>query len=372
MSFLQQLVGWFKSNRQQQTEFWIDPDHIDDAVDATPVKAGMTYFQISLVEMFLKKQVRFGQSWFPAAHSLIECTFGSQRVEIPYVADTSKLFTQQQGTGDVVARNFSLSPRMPFNGGQVRLVAGLFAMQGQNYLNNVISMMSDFAGLLTVPQLSTALEVARPLANGLQTLFGGQNGAMHLGYHDAFIGADEADEFAEDGPSGTSTLLREGYIAVIRAPASSINTNRFFVKNSLLQHGKSLSNCRPYQQHDHMLLHLNFRTERDDWDQLDSIQDPYRKALEALRDFEEEKAEAQIRVAIVAALQSPDLTRADRYRVVRLIKDDYRRAKEQMDVGGLVVDESYDLGTGIQQRAMTVDQALEKGEPTYMEMFSDL
>jgi hypothetical protein len=372
MSFMQTLVGWFKTNRQQQTVFWIDPAHVDIPVDATAARAGAAYFQIMLVEMFLKKKVRFGQSWFPAAHSLVDCTFGSKRVEIPYVADTSKLFTQQQGTGDVVARNFSLSPRMPFNGGQVRLVAGLFAMQGQNYLNSVISMMSDFAGLLTVPQLSAALEVAQPLANGLQTLFGGNNGAMHLGYHDAFVGADEADAPDADGTSGTSSLLREGYIAVIRTPASGIQANRFFVKNSLLQHGDSLATCQPYQDADHMLLHIDLRPDRDDWDQLDAIQEPYRRALEALRDFEEEKAEAQIRAAIVAALQSPDLTRADRNRVVRLIKDDFKRAKEQMNVAGLVIDESYDLSKGIHQRAMTADRALEKGEPTYAELFSDL
>jgi hypothetical protein len=292
------------------------------------------------------------------------------------VADTSKLFEKQEGSGDVVARNFPLSPRLPFNGGQLRLVAGLFGMEGANHLNDVIGMMSDFASLLTVPQLSATLEVARPLASGLQTLFGGKNGAMHLGFHDTFVGADHADEPPPVDPDGDTpaagNVLREGYVAVIRAPAADVRTERFWVKSKLLQAGSGLDACTPYEEHDHMLLHFDVRADRDDWDQLDDIQGPYRKALEALRDFEDEKADAHVRAAIVAALQSPDLTRADRNRVVRLIKDDYVRAKQQVDVAGLDVAEGSALSAARVGAWMSVDEALAMGTPSYGELLADL
>ncbi|MCZ7543148.1 MAG: hypothetical protein M5R40_06240 [Anaerolineae bacterium] len=360
MSLFDILKSRVDQEAQKLLYFSIDPAHTDRALNAQPIQAGRHYFRLWLSEMFLRKKVQFFKQWRPAVHSLVKFDFGDQQVEIPNIADESKIGMQEQGQGDVVARNYVLTPLMPFNGGVVEIEAGLVAVQGANYLDTLIKVMGDFASLLAVPQLSSALSVAQPLANGLQALFGAGNSALQLGFHDAFVG----------GGAGAASPLQEGYIAVIRATEADVRKERLWVVKDELREGAGLSDGQhaPFQAFDHMLFFIEVREERDDWNQLTSIREPFQQAINALGDADETKADAFLRAAIVAALQSPELTKADRRRVVTVLKAEFDSVKADLGYAGLVAAPGPILETSM-KRAMSVELALQMGEPTFEEVF---
>ena len=354
MSLWDTLKGWIDQDSTKLTYLPIDPSHVDRQIDATPLQAGRHYFRLRLVEMFLQKQVAWFTTWYPAVHSLVGCTFGNQRREIPYIADSTRVGMQQNQQGDVIARNFILTPTLPFNGGTVDLDAGLMAIQGQNNLNKFIGVLGNFAGILAVPQLSAVLGIAQPLANGMQELFGVSGNQFHLGVHQSYA--------AED--------LKPGYIALIRAPQSQVETGKLWVVNDELREGrgKGEGEHEAFQRADHMLLRIEGFEERDDWDSLTTIQEPFLEARRALKDFDDQKAQFHLRTALVRALEAPELTTADRRRVVTALKERFEQDKQDLGVAGLVGDGTLTLA-GVMERAMPVDAALQERKPSYAEVF---
>ena len=326
----------------------------DRAIAGDPVVAGRHYLRLRLVEMYLKKRVEWFQSWYPAVHSLVRFDFGSKRIEVPFIADAARLALDGAGAEDVITRNFMLTPAVPFNGGTVDLDAGLMTMRGANYIGDFVKVLSNFARVLAVPQLSAVLTVAEPLASGIQDLFGSTGQQLHLGLHQSFS--------AED--------LVPGYFAVLRTAERAVDVSRLWVRDDQLRCGPSILDNAPFQDCDYMLLRLETFEDRDDWEHLTDIYTPFQNARRALADFAEDKARFYVRMAILRALEAPELTTADRRRVAAALKDRYEFEKTTFGELGLVGDDLPDLGQ-IMQRAMPVERALERGEVSYMEVLAD-
>lgn len=370
MSLWDTLKDWIDQDRNELLYARIDPVHADRYAKAASragekpaiprIESERNYFRLTLTQMYLQKKVKWLQEIYPAVHSLVECSFAGKDVAIPNVADASRLLAKQDEQGDVIARNFTLVPLMPFKGGTIRMVAGLFSVKGENYLNNFLGVMSDFAKLLTVPQLSTALTVAEPLSKGIQTLFGGKSG-MHLGFHDTFVG---------NSPAGN--VLEAGYFALIRAKVNSVDENSLYVVDDLLCQGTGLDKEKhePFEKSDFMLLHVEILEERDDWNQLTSIAEPFSQAIEALGEMvpDEDKATASLRQALVAAFKAPELTKIDRRRVVDLLKQDFEEAKTDLGYNKLTGDGGFDLQRRMNTSAMDAKQAIARGDVGFAEI----
>lgn len=328
----------------------IPPERVDHDADYTPVEAGRHYLRVWLEEMFLRKQQVAGTQWYPAVHSQVQLQFGSQQVTIPNVADASRVGLNQNASGHVIARNFLLAPLLPFNGGVVQVEAGLLGIQGKNYLASFVQVLGEFSALLAVPQLSAALSVATPLANGVQRLF--DQGSLHLGLHRAFAAGAEG-----------------GYYAAIRATEQDVDISRLHVVDHTLRYGADAGSSKPFTDYDYMLLRLEITEERDDWRQLEKIEEPYRQALEALSQFEEQKAQTMLVYAIVNALKAPELTTADRRRVTTELRKMFEQDREDIGLGRLVEEEVSPLERAA-RNAMPVDQALQLGEPSIEEILA--
>ena len=362
------LLDWFKNKIKHPSHKYIyhplDTAHVDVVQPVTTLEAGKHYFRLWLVEMYLKNDVQWFQQWYPAVHSLISFQFGSQKVEIPHIAGSLNIQDfNANNLQKVVRMNYSMTTLMPFNGGVVEIAAGMLAMKGDNYLNNFIKVMGDFSSLLVVPQLSAALQIAGPVANGIQTLLGGNaDGRLELGLNQAFSGAG----------GGGSNDLKSGYLAVIAAEETTgtekdkINVNKLWIVNDRLRYGNNAAHSQPLKGYTYMLFRIESRVERDDWSSLSSIAEPFNKAIEALGAGETEKAQSFLRTAIVVALQSSDLTRADRNRVVKAIKEAFDEAKNSGL--GVVAGESITLDK-VMVRAMDADSALAESEPNLEELF---
>jgi hypothetical protein len=356
MPLLETLKNLVDKDRKVFPDRPIDPTHVDHSFSTAPSQAGRDYFRLWLVQMFLTKQVAAFQQWYPAVQSLVRFQFGTNTVEIPNLADPTKaLQMEQTPKGDVIFRRKALTPLMPFNGGTVELCAGLVALKGEtNYMQQFVNVVGDFAGLLAVPQLSTALDVATPVANGVQALFSAGQAGLHLGWFDTLVGTG----------GQTANELKAGYISIIRAPQSVAAPDQLWVANDLLYKGSGLPpQSDLLEGMDHMLLRIEIRSERDDYDQLTQIYGPFNKALDALEAEEMETAQTYYRAAVSATRTSPDLTKADRIRMVDELKTQYSVAKQAAGSKDLVAVQRPTLDA-MMARAEAPDAALARGELT--------
>src|SRR6185295_16287013 len=208
-----------------------------------------------------------------------------------------------------------------------------------------------FSSLLNVPQLSLALNVAEPLATGIQEFFAAANAGMHLGLHDSF----------------SEGQLQDGYFAAIRYPSTTLNTNELFVVNDELHQGTSLQKTQPFQQADYMLFRVELLDKRDDWEGLKSIKEPFDDALNALGN--KDQATQFMRTALLRATRSPDLTDVDKRRVVDRLIEKYEEAKKVSEFRGATQRESQSLDQ-IMRNPLNVKVALAKGPPLPSEIFA--
>lgn len=340
------------------TKYFFHPiprDHVENPqyVDG-PLEAGAHYFRLWLTEMFLKNDRVWFAERHPAVHSFVRFQFGTKTVEIPYLAGEFKLQGLNANNLDrVIALNYPLTALMPFNGGVVELMAGLVSMKGDASLKSFIKVVEDFSGLLNVPQFSAALAVAEPVASGVQELLGGASGELRLGLHQTYTGAG----------GGGANVLSPGYIAVVMADATQLPKDQLWVVADRLQLGQSLAQSTPFTNYDYILLRVEGRTARDDMEGLTSIEEPRQRALSALAQGQKEIARHELSLAQAAAINCPELTRADRRRTFDGLKKEF----EEMGGAGAVPGAALPLGDLV-TRAMGVDQALALGAPTMAEL----
>ncbi len=368
MSLIDTITGWINRDSKKYICASIDSSHvIDNTYDPQPLKAGENYFRLWLCEMCLAKDRECFKSWYPVVNSIVCLQFGDQKVNLPYIAGSLNLPNVDSNHMDsVIQLNHPMTALMPFNGGIVELTAGILSMEGEDYLNQCIKVMGDFANLLVVPQLSAALSVAEPIAKGVEELLGATNGKLRLGLHQAFVG--------EGG--GGSNNLKAKYIAAILAEEEDLDVNNLWVMNDRLRYGISADNSKLLTGNTYMLFRIENRKERDDLEQLRSIREPFDEAMKALMNGEEERANTLLRTSILVAMTSSDLTKADRLRYAKALKAEFDEAKEIMlptrgeptyevsreDVEVLAFNRAL-------QRAIPVNEALALGEPTFEEIF---
>lgn len=316
MGLWETVKNSFDQDRQYFTYFRVPPNQVTDRkFNPRPLQAGLHYFRVWLPAMYLSKRVSWFQTIHPAVHSVISTNFGGQQnVSIPMLADASRLGFQSAGIqGEVIARNFPLTPILPFNGGSVTLQCGLMALDGYNHLAGFLKAMTSFSNLLAMPQLSTAMTIVDPLLTGIQDLLGAGNGKLHLGLMETF----------------TAETLYEGYVAIIRATNTEIDPRKIFVARELLWYADGSAQMQPLP-FDHMLLRIDVSTVRDDWDMLPSISAPYKECLNALGAQSESQALEHLRATLLAAFKAPELTQAHRRVVIDELKRRYATAKESL------------------------------------------
>jgi hypothetical protein len=294
--------------------------------DVTPLEAGRDYFRLSLCEMCLAQDRQWFSEWYPAVHAIVRLTYGTRTEELPFVAGPLDIpEVSQQNLNTVVHRNRALTPLLPFNGGEIELRAGLLAMKGGDYLDDLMRVLSSVSGLLNVPQVSAGLAVAAPIASSLQTLMTGNSGEPALGLQRGLW---------ESGGGGANPPAA-GYFAAVLANEQQLPPAELRVDEDVLKRGADGATSEQLAGHTFMLFRLDKLSQRDDWEGLEALMKPFNDALTALGDGFEERAESLMRAGIAQVLQSPDLTRTDRVRVVRELKDRHDQAADQLGLGAV-------------------------------------
>ncbi len=192
-------LNWFKKRFRDGGKHYINqsipPERVrySHAQEAKTIDlvAGQHYFRLWLPEMFLKNDRNWFSNWHPAVHSAVIFDFGNKNNVVTKIAGPSMLSELDQNHLDrVIQSNHKLTPLIPFNGGTVGLSCGLLAMQGKNDVSSFINVLGDFSKLLMVPQLSAAIEVATPLAEGVAKLIDSTDGELMVGVEEGRVDLD--------------------------------------------------------------------------------------------------------------------------------------------------------------------------------------
>jgi hypothetical protein len=285
-------------------------------------------------------------------YSLVHFQFGSQEIDISNVAGELGLANVDAAHLErAIPLNYALTSLMPFNGGLVEVRTALLALQGQDYLKRFIKVVSNFASLLAVPQLSAILSIAAPVASGIEELLGASNGQMHLGLHQTFT-----------HKGGGPNELRPGYFLAVLTTEMEADPTTLWVVDDRLRQGDTIAESKPFTASAYMLFRIQKETVRDDWEGLTSIMEPFGEALRALGTGESVRADTLLRVAIAAAISSPDLTQADRRRVAMVMRQRFGDARD-LGLGGVAVGASFRESI----ESIPVDQALAQGAPEIAE-----
>jgi hypothetical protein len=314
----QTIKQWFVQPATPLYYGRIPDDRVPKIAPSAAVREGEAYLRLWLTQMYLAHDRTWFQDWYPVTHALVNLRFGDQQVSVPYVAGPGALKDLDAGhLGNVIQLNHQLTGLLPFNGGTVAVQAGLLAMKGDNQLSAALKMVSDVSSLLAVPQLSSVLAIAEPVANGVQGLLTSSAGGLQLGLQQTFTAA-----------SGGGNGLRAGYFVAVATGEAQVRPKRLWVMDDVLRAGDSAATSVPYTEASFMLFRMEVSTEHDNYQGFTTIERHMKEAEKALFEDKGDEAMTRLRAACLEAWQSPDLTTADRRRLIDALKQRFADAKQ--------------------------------------------
>jgi len=300
MSFFQTVKRWAEQNSERYIYTRIPPIRTDVEISNMPLKPDESYFRIWLNEMHLANSREWFTEWYPAVQASVNLRFGG---EVPMTYSRIVRAPNEALTRGVLI-NYPLTELLPYRGGVVEVEAALMAFKGTSgtdYIGSALGLLENFGGLVSVP-LGQAVQVAQAVNKGIDDLIAVADGRVHLSLHQALISG-----------SNRSNSLREGFLAVILATPEQLDRTKLSVReNRLLYDGGLLTG------YDYMLLQIESRSERDDWElsYIDNLMDKIANAYAFGKTGEAKTFQEALKVAV---FDSNDFTFKDKVRVLRAI-----------------------------------------------------
>ena len=300
--------------------FWraLDAAHLIGVPPPRNVDPGKAYFQIRLCEMYLGAARKLWHQIYPMLHCFVQCgpTAGHA------IASPAQLRELGDANLDRIANlNVRLCPLTPYNGEEISLLAGLYAIPGHDAAKALIDVVGSFS-TFDPTDIGRAAALSGLIKNGVDSILGLDQATLQLGVRDSF--------------SPGSHPLRSGYYAGIGAAPQDIDLSQIWVLNGRLVKGKDASTAVPYTDHDYLLLSIECMDKRDDWQQLADLQSYRKKLGSILGDPQFTAAEKRSRLAalwpgfVQMLADCADLIDSDRDRIAALIADELiRKLKSQ-------------------------------------------
>jgi hypothetical protein len=259
-------------------------------------------------EMYLYYRRQLYLTGTPVVHAF--CTFlhEGQYTEIPVIVGSSQV-KELNNLDNVIKLNYRLFGPIPYEGGQVELLLALFNVQTADYGKDFLDLLGSISQITGVGELSTALQLLKPLKNGLEGLFGLNKCSPHIGIDDTF-----------SSEAGAAAPLTEGYRVVVNADETKMRGKQLWVKQGRLQCGDSLANAQPFSDADYILFQIQSLDARDDWTSLNSIKQAWDNVVMAATKANKADTNSAYAAFRSIVLTSPDLIWSDRIRIVDALR----------------------------------------------------
>lgn len=304
------IANLFESKATQL--FWkpVDATHLAGVPAPQPIPAGQAYFTIRLCEMYLAYARKLWRQIYPMVHCFTQFNGANNHAVVSPIEFAS--------LGDVnlnrlVNVDMLLSGPNPYDGGDVALIAGLYAVPAHDSAVALINVVGSFAALDPVA-MGRAVALSDLIESGVESILGLDQVTLHFGVRDTY--------------HACSNPLTSGYFVGIAAPESAVEVSQLWVVDERLQKGNDAASSVAYTDHDYMLISIERSNTRDDWAQLSDFEDSRKKFATVLADPLFSNSEKQDRLAalwppfVQALAASPSLTDPDRARIAGLVSAD--------------------------------------------------
>jgi hypothetical protein len=300
--------------------FWrrIDDRRISERPSGEPIGADEAYLQVRLAEMYLGRTRTLWRKFSPLVHAFIARDNGE---ELHAVAGPGQLQELGEHNLDrVIVLNFRLAGPIPYKGGEVRLLTGLYSVPREDAAAALVSTVGALAGVAG-PSAVAASEIVNLVKSGVDSILGLGTTKLRLGINDTFGGANG---------------LRSGFHVGIGAPEAQVPLRELWVREGRLVQGNSLALADPYTGNDYFVLYLERLARRDDWPGLPGVvefDEQFKKVLKGSGTVEAKRAElaAQWPSFREALVTSPFLTRFDAGQIANDVAVDLKKRLDAME-----------------------------------------
>lgn len=244
--------------------FSVASDHVIGAQNQVGrFEAAEAYFELRICEQFLKDKREYWNEFNPLTLVFNEFIYSGKPQSFPFVVGPALLkgLEQLEGDEEVRYRNTRVVGPVPYQGDDVAIFVGLFRVQTRDWARQALSFMESVAKAFDASKLTSYLTITGPLMDGIESFLGmGSQMQFRLGQRNVFTDP-------ETGQTGNA--FSPGYLAIVRGDASTIDKDKFWVKENELYYGDKESNLARYRDHDYVLYQLVKLEKRNDYTTFD-------------------------------------------------------------------------------------------------------
>ena len=307
--FKQALVSGLGHLRREATQrkgyFEIPAQNISNSgsVDL-PFVSDRGYFQLRLSEMFLKDRREYYLEFLPFVLVVCDFLYGGERRTVPVFAGKETLSGLEKYLENepVEYRDTVLVGPTPYMGDDIGILIGLFRTRSADYAEQLMGVVGEIGKVFHVGELDRYLSLLKPLTHGINMVLGLKDVEFRLGVRSVYT-------------SGNN--LKSGFIALVNCPETALQRHQLWVDQGQLWTGTA-DNKRRLTDFDYCLLKVEFVGNRN------FAGLPMAKLWNDIKGLvwagQHEKAEATFLELCRQLSISPDVTRPDRFDLIRVYK----------------------------------------------------
>ncbi|MBU8900985.1 hypothetical protein KRR26_35860 [Corallococcus sp. M34] len=308
MSFIDVVGSLFVARSQQLCWLRIPDDHVGRGYLAEPIKRDEAYVVLRMREMSLGYARKLWRKYYPVLHGFTQHA-GHEEHQLIGPGQLKDL--SESNLDRVINLNQRLAGPIPYDGGDLSLVVGLYSVPAGDAAKALIKTVGDItaAAGLAVGQLP---QLAQAVKTGVESIFQLNDCRLQLGVRDTL-------------PCGKP--LTTGVYVGIAAPRDRFRDFELWLNQGRLVKGQDPISGLPYTDHDYMVIEVERRTTREDWATLPGIASFDNKFGDVMRSSASPQAKrAQLRTLWPefeqALANSRDLTSPDRRRIQSAVAND--------------------------------------------------
>lgn len=339
MSILDPIQSLFAAKTTQLYWARLLDDHAGLDFRAEPIVSGEAYVVVRLREMSLGYTRKLWRKFYPVVHGFVR---HAGREEHQIIGPGRLKDISEADLDRVVNLNQRLAGPIPYDGGDLEIVAGLYSVPAGDAAKALIQTVGDLAGLAglaaaNIPQIANAVK------SGLDSIFRLQDCQLQLGIRDTRPGGQP---------------LQSGIYVGIAGPREEIVGSELWLEHGRLVRGEDPRAGKPYDAHDYMVLEIERRVTREDWATLPGIAAFEKRFSDVMRTgapvADKRKQLGAIWPDYIDELvKSRDLTGPDKKRIEAAVAADLKARLAQLDVGNPF--ETRAMGPKSEQHAVRSD-----------------
>jgi hypothetical protein len=305
--------------------FWkrLPASQIVGAYRETPIEKDQAYLLLRLKEMYLLNTRKLWRKYHPMLHSYLRYG-GGEEVAVTGPGQMKEL--GEAGLDRVVSLNHRLAGPIPYQGGDITMLVGLYSVPGQDATKALVDTVGKLAALGGIAA-GPALEVTNVVKAGVESILSFNETSLSLGVEDTFYESGAGTT----GTGNQGNPLRAGLYIGISAPSNAVDFQRLWLKDGQLFKGVDPIQSKPYEDHDYMILEVESRPSRDDWPGLPVVADFEEQFAVVMRDSVVDVPGKRERLArlwpqfVQALSESPQLITRDREQIALSVSTDLNK-----------------------------------------------